>query len=116
MGFVSAGPRQGTQCEGINAAPRLAEAAAAEIAKLHRSGRSSACADQVPRCKEEHDALVQLSGNFRTLEVIALSDGENDIRLSPVDREPALRSWRSRRTSPAPRYGPQVNPTQGREA
>src|SRR6201994_380360 len=63
---------------GINAAPGFAEAAAAEIAKLTRLPFVSA----PNKCTVQgaHDALVQLSGTFRTLAVSLYKIG-NDIRL-----------------------------------
>jgi len=62
---------------GINAAPGFAEAAAAEIASL------PACHSSARRTSHRagaHDALVQLSGTFRTLAVSLYKIG-NDIRL-----------------------------------
>ncbi len=63
---------------GINAAPGFAEAAAAEIAKLTRLPFVSA--PNKFTVQGSHDALVQLSGTFRTLAVSLYKIG-NDIRL-----------------------------------
>jgi fumarate hydratase class II len=63
---------------GINAAPGFAEAAAAEIAKL--TGLPFVSASNKFTVQGAHDALVQLSGTFRTLAVSLYKIG-NDIRL-----------------------------------
>src|SRR4030088_1314366 len=63
---------------GINAAPGFAEAAAAEIAKL--TGLPFVSAPNKFAVQGAHDALVQLSGTFRTLAVSLYKIG-NDIRL-----------------------------------
>src|SRR3981189_1476638 len=63
---------------GINAAPGFAEAAAVEIAKLTRLPFVSA--PNKFTVQGAHDALVQLSGTFRTLAVSLYKIG-NDIRL-----------------------------------
>jgi fumarate hydratase class II len=63
---------------GINAAPGFAEAAAAEIAKLTALPFISAANKFT--VQGAHDALVQLSGTFRTLAVSLYKIG-NDIRL-----------------------------------
>jgi fumarate hydratase, class II len=63
---------------GINAAPGFAAAAAAEIANL--SGLSFISAANKFTVQGAHDALVQLSGTFRTLAVSLYKIG-NDIRL-----------------------------------
>src|SRR6202044_2082138 len=63
---------------GINAAPGFADAAAAEIAKL--SGLPFISAANKFTVQGAHDALVQLSGTFRTLAVSLYKIG-NDIRL-----------------------------------
>src|SRR5260221_7869343 len=63
---------------GINAAPGFAEAAAAEIARLTRLPFLSA--PHKFTVQGAHDALVQLSGTFRTLPV-SLYKIANDIRL-----------------------------------
>src|SRR5258705_5877795 len=65
---------------GINAAPGFAEAAAAEIANLTRLPFISA--PNKFAVQGAHDALVQLSGTFRTLAVSLYKIG-NDIRLMP---------------------------------
>jgi fumarate hydratase class II len=63
---------------GINAAPGFAEAAAAEIARL--TGLPFVSAPNKFTVQGAHDALVQLSGTFRTLAVSLYKIG-NDIRL-----------------------------------
>ncbi len=63
---------------GINAAPGFAEAAAAEIARL--TGLPFVTAPNKFTVQGAHDALVQLSGTFRTLAVSLYKIG-NDIRL-----------------------------------
>jgi fumarate hydratase class II len=63
---------------GINAAPGFAEAAAAEIATLTRLPFISA--PNKFAVQGSHDALVQLSGSFRTL-AVSLYKIANDIRL-----------------------------------
>jgi fumarate hydratase, class II len=63
---------------GINAAPGFAEAAAAEIAKLTKLPFVSA--PNKFTVQGAHDALVQLSGTFRTL-AVSLYKIANDIRL-----------------------------------
>ena len=63
---------------GINAAPGFAEAAAAEIVKL--TGLPFVSAPNKFTVQGAHDALVQLSGTFRTLAVSLYKIG-NDIRL-----------------------------------
>src|SRR6202522_3351540 len=63
---------------GINAAPGFAEAAAAEIAELTRLPFVSA--PNKFTVQGAHDALVQLSGTFRTL-AVSLYKIANDIRL-----------------------------------
>jgi fumarate hydratase, class II len=63
---------------GINAAPGFAEAAAAEIAR--ESGLPFASAPNKFAVQGAHDALVHLSGTFRTL-AVSLYKIANDIRL-----------------------------------
>jgi fumarate hydratase class II len=63
---------------GINAAPGFAEAVAAEIAKL--TGLAFVSAPNKFTVQGSHDALVQLSGTFRTL-AASLYKIANDIRL-----------------------------------
>jgi fumarate hydratase class II len=63
---------------GINAAPGFAEAAAAEIAQL--TGLPFVSAPNKFAVQGAHDALVQLSGTFRTL-AVSLYKIANDIRL-----------------------------------
>src|SRR5215470_667694 len=62
---------------GINAAPGFAEAAAAELAKL--TGLPFVSAPNKFAVQGAHDALVQLSGTFRTL-AASLYKIANDIR------------------------------------
>jgi fumarate hydratase, class II len=63
---------------GINSAPGFGEAAAAEIAKL--TGLPFITAPNKFTVQGAHDALVQLSGTFRTL-AVSLYKIANDIRL-----------------------------------
>jgi fumarate hydratase, class II len=63
---------------GINAAPGLAEAVAAEIARL--TGLPFVSAANKFAVQGAHDALVQLSGTLRTL-AVSLYKIANDIRL-----------------------------------
>jgi fumarate hydratase class II len=63
---------------GINAAPDFAEAAAAEIASL--TSLPFVSAPNKFTVQGAHDALVQLSGTFRTL-AVSLYKIANDIRL-----------------------------------
>ncbi len=63
---------------GINAAPGFAEAATAEIARL--TGLPFVSAPNKFTVQGAHDALVQLSGTFRTLAASLYKIG-NDIRL-----------------------------------
>src|SRR5258706_14175764 len=63
---------------GINSAPGFAEAAAAEIAKL--TGLPFVSAPNKFTVQGAHDALVQMSGTFRTL-AGSLYKIRNDIRL-----------------------------------
>jgi fumarate hydratase class II len=63
---------------GINAAPGFAEAVAGEIAKL--TGLPFVTAPNKFTVQGAHDALVQLSGTFRTL-AVSLYKIANDIRL-----------------------------------
>ena len=63
---------------GINAAPGFAEAATAEIAQI--TGLPFISAPNKFTVQGAHDALVQLSGTFRTL-AVSLYKIANDIRL-----------------------------------
>ncbi|MEI6279814.1 MAG: class II fumarate hydratase [Verrucomicrobiae bacterium] len=63
---------------GINAAPGFAEAVAGEIARL--TGLPFVTAPNKFTVQGAHDALVQLSGTFRTL-AVSLYKIANDIRL-----------------------------------
>ncbi len=97
---------------GINAAPGFAEAAAAEIAKL--TGLPFVTAPNKFTVQGAHDALVQLSGAFRTL-AVSLYKIANDIRLMSCGPRAgfaelhiprtsrARRSCRARSTRPRPR-------------
>ena len=93
---------------GINAAPDFAEAATAEIAKL--TGLPFVSAPNKFAVQGAHDALVQLSGTFRTL-AVSLYKIANDIRLMSCGpragfselASPALRSCPATSTRPRPR-------------
>ena len=63
---------------GLNTAPDFAEASAAQIAKL--TGLPFTSAPNKFTVQGAHDALVQLSGSFRTL-AVSLYKIANDIRL-----------------------------------
>src|SRR5947209_7929385 len=63
---------------GVNTAPGFAEASAAEIARL--TGLPFVSAPNKFTVQGAHDALVQLSGTFRTL-AVSLYKIANDIRL-----------------------------------
>ncbi len=100
---------------GINAAPGFAEAGAAEIAKL--TGLPFVSAPNKFTVQGAHDALVQLSGSFRTL-AVSLYKIANDIRLMSCGpragfaeleiprTSPARRSCRARSIRPRPRRSP----------
>ena len=66
---------------GINSAPGFAEAAASEIARL--TGLPFVSAPNKFTVQGAHDALVQLSGTFRTL-AVSFYKIANDIRLDVV--------------------------------
>ncbi len=85
---------------GINAAPGFAEAAAAEIARL--TGLPFVTAPNKFTVQGAHDALVQLSGTFRTL-AVSLYKIANDIRLMSCGPRAGFAELRSRKTSPARR-------------
>ena len=67
---------------GINAAPASPKRAATEIAKL--TGLPFVSAPNKFTVQGAHDALVQLSGTFRTL-AVSLYKTANDIRLMSCD-------------------------------
>src|ERR1700736_3952733 len=101
------GPAVGT---GINAAPGFAEAAAAEIAKLTRLPFVSA--PNKFTVQGAHDALVQLSGTFRTLAVSLYKIG-NDIRLMSCGPRAGFDELMIPENEPGSSIMPgKVNPTQ----
>src|SRR6202045_1474600 len=95
---------------GINSAPGFADAAAAEIAKLTRLPFVSA----PNKCTVQgaHDALVQLSGTFRTLAVSLYKIG-NDIRLMACGPRAGFEELEIPENEPGSSIMPgKVNPTQ----
>lgn len=95
---------------GINAAPGFAEAAAAEIAKLTRLPFVSA--PNKFTVQGAHDALVQLSGTFRTLAVSLYKIG-NDIRLMSCGPRAGFDELMIPENEPGSSIMPgKVNPTQ----
>src|ERR1700675_4655210 len=95
---------------GINAAPGFAEAAAAEIAKLTRLPFVSA--PNKFTIQGAHDALVQLSGTFRTLAVSLYKTG-NDIRLMSCGPRAGFAELMIPENEPGSSIMPgKVNPTQ----
>jgi len=95
---------------GINAAPGFAEAAAAEIAKL--SGLPFVSAPNKFTVQGSHDALVQLSGTFRTLAVSLYKIG-NDIRLMSCGPRAGFAELLIPENEPGSSIMPgKVNPTQ----
>ena len=95
---------------GINAAPGFAEAAAAEIAKLTRLPFVSA--PNKFTMQGSHDALVQLSGTFRTLAVSLYKIG-NDIRLMSCGPRAGFEELEIPEKEPGSSIRPgKVNPTQ----
>src|SRR6476620_3735517 len=95
---------------GINAAPGFAEAAAAEIAKLTRLPFISA--PNKFTVQGSHDALVQLSGTFRTLAVSLYKSG-NDIRLMSCGPRAGFAELMIPENEPGSSIMPgKVNPTQ----
>jgi fumarate hydratase class II len=95
---------------GINAAPGFAEAAAAEIAKL--SGLPFVSAPNKFTVQGAHDALVQLSGTFRTLAVSLYKIG-NDIRLMSCGPRAGFEELEIPENEPGSSIMPgKVNPTQ----
>src|ERR1700682_4916777 len=95
---------------GINAAPGFAEAAAAEIARLTRLPFVSA--PNKFAVQGAHDALVQLSGTFRTLAVSLYKIG-NDIRLMSCGPRAGFAELMIPENEPGSSIMPgKVNPTQ----
>jgi fumarate hydratase class II len=95
---------------GINAAPGFGEAAAAEIAKL--TDLPFVSAPNKFAVQGAHDALVQLSGTFRTLAVSLYKIG-NDIRLMSCGPRAGFAELRIPENEPGSSIMPgKVNPTQ----
>src|SRR6202044_3717724 len=95
---------------GINAAPGFAEAAAAEIAQL--TGLPFVSAANKFTVQGAHDALVQLSGTFRTLAVSLYKIG-NDIRLMSCGPRAGFAELLIPENEPGSSIMPgKVNPTQ----
>jgi fumarate hydratase, class II len=95
---------------GINAAPGFAEAVAPEIARL--SGLPFVSAPNKFTVQGAHDALVQLSGTFRTLSVSLYKIG-NDIRLMSCGPRAGFAELMIPENEPGSSIMPgKVNPTQ----
>jgi fumarate hydratase class II len=95
---------------GINSAPGFAEAAAAEIAKL--TGLPFVSAPNKFTVQGAHDALVQLSGTFRTL-AVSLYKIANDIRLMSCGPRAGFAELQIPENEPGSSIMPgKVNPTQ----
>jgi fumarate hydratase class II len=95
---------------GINAAPGFAEAGAAEIARLTKLPFTSA--PNKFTVQGAHDALVQLSGTFRTLAVSLYKIG-NDIRLMSCGPRAGFAELEIPENEPGSSIMPgKVNPTQ----
>jgi fumarate hydratase class II len=95
---------------GINAAPGFAEAAAAELAKL--TGLPFESAPNKFTVQGSHDALVQLSGTFRTL-AASLYKIANDIRLMSCGPRAGFAELNIPENEPGSSIMPgKVNPTQ----
>ena len=95
---------------GINSAPGFAEAAAAEIAKL--TGLPFVTAPNKFTVQGSHDALVQLSGTFRTL-AVSLYKIANDIRLLACGPRAGFAELAIPENEPGSSIMPgKVNPTQ----
>jgi fumarate hydratase class II len=95
---------------GINTAPGFAEAAAAEIAKL--TGLPFVSAPNKYTVQGAHDALVQLSGTFRTL-AASLYKIANDIRLMSCGPRAGFAELEIPENEPGSSIMPgKVNPTQ----
>ena len=95
---------------GINADPGFAEAAAAEIAKL--TGLPFVSAPNKFAVQGAHDALVHLSGAFRTL-AVSLYKIANDIRLMSCGPRAGFAELMIPENEPGSSIMPgKVNPTQ----
>jgi fumarate hydratase, class II len=95
---------------GINAAPGFAEVAAVEIAKL--TGLAFVSAPNKFTVQGAHDALVQLSGTFRTL-AASLYKIANDIRLMSCGPRAGFAELQIPENEPGSSIMPgKVNPTQ----
>jgi fumarate hydratase class II len=95
---------------GINAAPGFAEAAAAEIARL--TGLPFVTAPNKFAVQGAHDALVQLSGTYRTL-ASSLYKIANDIRLMSCGPRAGFAELHIPENEPGSSIMPgKVNPTQ----
>jgi len=95
---------------GINAAPGFAKSAAAEIATL--TGLPFVSAPNKFTVQGAHDALVQLSGTFRTLAVSLYKIG-NDIRLMACGPRAGFEELEIPENEPGSSIMPgKVNPTQ----
>jgi fumarate hydratase, class II len=95
---------------GINAAPGFAEAATDEIAKL--TGLPFVSAPNKFTVQGAHDALVQLSGTFRTL-AASLYKIANDIRLMSCGPRAGFSELEIPENEPGSSIMPgKVNPTQ----
>jgi fumarate hydratase, class II len=95
---------------GINAEPGFAQAASAEIAKL--TGLPFVSARNKFTVQGAHDALVQLSGCFRTLAVSLYKIG-NDIRLMSCGPRAGFAELNIPENEPGSSIMPgKVNPTQ----
>jgi fumarate hydratase class II len=95
---------------GINAAPGFAEAAVGEIAKL--TGLPFVSAPNKFAVQGAHDALVQLSGSFRTL-AVSLYKIANDIRLMSCGPRAGFAELMIPENEPGSSIMPgKVNPTQ----
>jgi fumarate hydratase class II len=95
---------------GINAAPGFAEAGAAELAKL--TGLPFVSAPNKFTVQGSHDALVQLSGTFRTL-AASLYKIANDIRLMSCGPRAGFAELNIPENEPGSSIMPgKVNPTQ----
>ena len=95
---------------GINAAPGFAEAGAAEIARLTKLPFVSA--PNKFTVQGAHDALVQLSGTFRTL-AVSLYKIANDIRLMSCGPRAGFAELEIPENEPGSSIMPgKVNPTQ----
>jgi fumarate hydratase class II len=95
---------------GINAAPGFAEAAVAEIARL--TGLPFVGAPNKFAAQGAHDALVQISGTFRTLAVSLYKIG-NDVRLMSCGPRAGFAELLIPENEPGSSIMPgKVNPTQ----